>query len=376
MDKRDYYEVLGIRRDAPQEEIKQAYRRLARQYHPDVAQDKEHAEAHFKEINEAYAVLGDPEKREQYDRFGHAGVKVGAGVGDWGFGPFMDFGGISDLFESFFDFGERRGRESRTRRGADLRYDLEITLEDAFTGKETEISVTSLITCGRCKGSRTEPGTDLEICSICRGSGQVSQIQRTPFGQIMRSYICHKCNGEGRIIISFCTECNGTGAVQKKRKISVRIPPGVDSGSRIRIPGEGEPGVQGGPPGDLYVFINVKPHATFERHRDDLYCSIKLTFTQAALGGEIEIPALDEGRTLKIPSGTQNDTFFKIKGKGMPSLQGYGRGDLHVKVQIMVPTKLNERQKQLLREFAKAGSQEAETEKGIFDKIKDAILGE
>jgi len=381
MAKRDYYEVLGVQKGASSDEIKIAYRKLARKYHPDVAEDKKEAESHFKEINEAYAVLGDDEKRAQYDRFGHDGVNL-SGM-DWsGFGGFGGgFGGFGDVFDMLFEMGTgggRRGRSGaaqRAHRGSDIRYDLEITLEEAFSGAAKEIRASSPVTCGRCKGTRVKDGSSPEVCPVCKGTGQITQVTRSALGQIMRTFGCSNCNGEGSVIKNPCDECRGMGRVVKERTLEVQIPPGVDTGSRIRVPGEGEAGYNGGESGDLYVFIFLKPHNDFQRAGDDLFHLKKLTFTQAALGAEVSVPTMEGEAKLKVPAGTQCDTMFKIKGKGMPSLRGFGKGDLHVKVWVMVPTNLDEKQKALLEEFGSTGSEEAHVEKGFFEKIKDALLG-
>jgi molecular chaperone DnaJ len=382
LQKRDYYEVLGLSRDSSADEIKLAYRRLARKYHPDVAEKKDEAEAHFKEINEAYAVLGDEQRRAQYDRFGHEGINIPQG--DWGsggFGGFDGFGDISDIFNMFFDMGgagprsQRGGQASRPRRGSDLRYDLEIDLADAYKGIAKEISVSSLVTCFQCKGERVKPGSKMETCTVCGGTGQVTQVSRSAFGQIMRTYGCQNCGGEGTIIKEPCEGCKGIGRVEKQRKLEVHIPPGVDTGSRIRIAGEGEAGTLGGESGDLYVFIHVKEDSDFQRVGDDLFYLKNVTFTEAALGADVMIPTLDGETKLKVPPGTQCDTMFKIRGKGMPNVRGHGRGDLHVKVWVMVPTNLNEKQRSCLAEFQTCGSQEAHVEKGFFQKLKKALLG-
>lgn len=381
MAKRDYYEVLGVQKNSSSDEIKIAYRRLARKYHPDVAEDKKEAESKFKDINEAYAILSDDEKRAQYDRFGHDGVNI-SGM-DWsGFGGFGGgFGGFSDVFDMLFDMGVggrgqgRGGSAQRPHRGSDLRYDLEITLDDAYKGIVKEIKASSPVTCGRCKGTRVKGDSKPEVCPVCKGTGQITQVSRSALGQIMRTFGCSNCNGEGSIIKNPCDECSGTGRVVKERTLEVQIPPGVDTGSRIRVPGEGEAGYNGGDSGDLYVFIYVKPHQDFQRAGDDLFHLRKLTFTQAALGAEISVPTMEGETKLKVPAGTQCDTMFKIKGKGMPSLRGFGKGDLHIKVWVMVPTNLDEKQKSLLEEFGSIGNEDAQVEKGFFEKIKDALLG-
>lgn len=373
--KEDYYKILGVGRDASQEDIKGAFRNLARQYHPDVASDKVEAEKKFKEINEAYAVLSDAEKRERYNLYGHEGLKAGAGgSGDFDFG-FSGFGDLSDIFESFFDFGQPRRRTERSRasRGADVRYDVEITLDEAYKGIEKEVILNSYQKCENCNGKGYLKDSKIKTCALCQGTGQERSVQSTPFGQIVRTYNCPKCHGEGKIPDKPCKECNGDGKVFKKRKIKVKIPAGIDSDSRIRVPGHGEAGAHGGSSGDLYVFIYVKSHPIFKRKEYDLFSQVEIYFTQAALGAEVRVLTLDGVTNLKIPPGTQNETNFKIKNKGMPHIHGRGNGDLYVKVIVVVPTKLNEKQKKLLHEFAGAGPQDAE--KSFFEKVKDAFTG-
>ncbi|MDQ7822025.1 MAG: molecular chaperone DnaJ [Candidatus Eremiobacteraeota bacterium] len=380
MAKRDYYEVLELSRSATAEEIKSSYRRLARKYHPDVAENKSEAEVKFKEINEAYAVLSDDQRRGQYDRFGHEGLNLGSG--DAGFGGF-GFGGFGDLFQMFdifSDFGDMRGgaraqASSRPQKGRDLRYDIPVTLEEAFKGVEKEIAITSPVTCYHCKGTRGRDGAKPEQCATCHGTGQVTQVSRSAFGQIMRTFPCNRCSGEGSIVTDPCPECRGMGKVEKERKLEVQIPPGVDTGSRIRIPGEGEAGFMGGVSGDLYVVIHIMEHSDFQRSGDDLYYFKQIALTLAALGGEVAVPTIDGETKLKIPPGTQCDTLFKIKGKGMMSLRGHGRGDLYVKVWVMVPTRLDEKQKSLLQEFQKLSGEEPEPDKSFLGKLKNAFSG-
>lgn len=387
MSKRDYYEVLGVGRDATEEEIKKAYRKLARQYHPDVNKSPDAAEK-FKEINEAYQVLSDPQKRAMYDKFGHAGVDpnaaqggFGGGTGGFGdFGDFGDFGGFDfgkdifgNIFENFFGGGFSESRKSGPVRGADIRFDLEITLEDAFFGAEKEIELYRIEACSKCGGTGAKPGGS-KTCPVCGGRGQVRQVQNTPFGRYISITTCTRCGGNGIVIEDPCPECHGTGKVRASRKIKVKIPPGVDTGSKLRLAGEGEPGTMGGPAGDLYVVIHVKPHKLFVRQGDDLIYEAPISFVQAALGAEIEIPTLDGRARLKIPEGTQPGTRFRIKGKGMPRLRGYGRGDLHVRVDVVVPKKLTEKQKELLRKFAELGGEDVkQPHKGLFDKMRDAF---
>jgi molecular chaperone DnaJ len=375
---RDLYKVLGVDRNASQEDIKKAYKKLARQYHPDIAKDKQEAERLFREINEAYSVLSDDEKRARYDRFGPEGVKMSAPDFGGFDSPFGGFGGIGDIFEMFFDMGGGRVHTQsspRPSRGRDLRYDLEITLEEAFHGVEKELPITRLIICPICHGSRAKPGTSPQQCDACKGTGQVTYVSSTAFGRMVRTSTCVKCRGEGQMIPVPCDECRADGRVERTQKLSVRIPPGVDSGSKIRLTGEGEEGERGGPSGDLYLFVTVAPHPLFRRNGNDLLLDKRITFPDAALGAEIEIKTIDGTEKLRIPPGTQSETVFRLKGRGMPSLRGKGHGDLLVKTIVVVPSKLNQRQKELLREFAKAGGHDLENDKGLFDKFKDAIFG-
>ncbi|MGB9813252.1 MAG: molecular chaperone DnaJ [Thermovenabulum sp.] len=383
MTKRDYYEILGVSRDATEEEIKKAYRKLARQYHPDVNKSED-AQEKFKEINEAYEVLSNPEKRALYDKFGHAGIDPnsagGFGTdfsqGNFDFGDFkgFDFGSdiFGDIFESFFGgFGRRENKGPV--RGADVRYDLEITLEEAAFGAEKEIEILRTETCAKCGGTGAKANS-LRTCPACNGSGQIKQEKITPFGRYINITTCSRCGGSGKIIEEPCTVCHGRGYVKVPRKVKIKIPQGVDTGSKLRISGEGEPGIRGGPPGDLYVVIHVKPHKLFVRQGDDLIYEAQISFVQAALGDEIEIPTLNGKVKLRIPEGTQPNTKFRIKGEGIPHLKGYGRGDLHVKVNVVIPKKLNEKQKELLRKFAEISGEElTKQQKSFFDKMKDAF---
>jgi molecular chaperone DnaJ len=366
-EKRDYYEILGISREASEEEIKKNYHRLALKYHPDKNPGNKEAEEEFKEISEAYAVLSDPQKRAQYDQFGYAGVGAGAGQGGFGFGidleealrTFMGefgrgFGG--GIFDNFFgETGRRRGPE----RGFDLRYDLEIALKEAAFGINKKIRVSRGERCSTCQGSGARPGTGAKVCPQCKGAGSVRYTQG--FFSIART--CERCGGGGEVIESPCPECRGRGVVRQIRNISVEVPKGVETGSRIRIQGEGEAGEKGASPGDLYIVIHVRKDEVFERYGDDLLCEISLTFTHAALGGEVEVPTLEGKVKMKIPPGTQTGKIFRLRGKGMPNLHGYGKGDQHVRVIIQTPTKLSEKEKELLREFAKLRRENVNPEK-------------
>ncbi|RME69448.1 MAG: molecular chaperone DnaJ [Nitrospirae bacterium] len=365
---KDYYKILGVSRNATQEEIKKAFRRLALKYHPDRNQGDKEAEEKFKEINEAYAVLGDPEKRAQYDRFGTAdisGFETGFGFGSTTFGEFFE-----DLFEDFFGTFAGRRRRPRPQKGADLKYDLTITLEEAARGVEKEISIPRWQLCPDCGGSGARPGTSPVRCPQCDGTGYVRYQQG--FFTVTRT--CSRCQGEGTFIKDPCKNCNGSGKVRQYRDILLKIPPGVDEGSRLRVAGEGELGQYGGPPGDLYIFIHIKPHEFFQRKGDDLYCELPISFPQAALGGEIEVPTLYGTEKIHIPAGTSSGTEFVLKGKGMPRLGSSRRGNMVVRVYVDVPKKLTQKQRELLEEFARTLGEEPH--KGIFEKIKDIITGQ
>lgn len=376
-EKRDYYEVLGIGKSASDADIKKAYRKLAKQYHPDVNPGDKVAEAKFKEANEAYEILSNPQKRTQYDQFGHAGTDPnGFGGFGGGFGDF-DFGNVGDIFETFFG-GSGFGRSSRGRRGpqkgADLKYAMEISFEEAAFGVEREISINRMQNCVKCGGSGSKPGKEPSVCKHCNGSGQVQFKQSTPFGQFVNVKTCDVCGGEGRIITDPCTECSGKGKIRKNVKLKINIPAGIDDGQTISLRGEGEPGAKGGPAGDLYISIRVKTHPLFQRQGNDVICEIPITFVQAALGAEIDVPTLDGKIKHTVPEGTQTGAVFRIKGKGIPYIRGNGRGDQYLKVNVEVPQKLNEKQKSILREFAEVSGDEVhEQRKGFFDKMKDAL---
>lgn len=378
--KKDYYEVLGVSRDAPKGTIKKAYRKLAMKHHPD--RNKEPgAEEKFKEISEAYGVLSDDEKRRQYDTFGHAGIDgrytqedIFRNINfDDIFGD-LGFGGFNSIFNMFFG-GMRTTRRAGPRRGADLRTDIEITLEEAHKGIKTNVSFPRLERCEACQGSGAKPGTSPRTCPTCNGSGQMSYSKRTPFGQFTSVTTCKDCRGEGTVIETPCSDCRGRGLAQKAKKIAVKIPPGVDTGSRLRVAGEGEAGEKGGPPGDLYVVIHVKPHDMFLRDGKDILCEIPITFGQAALGVKIPVPTLNGRVKMDIPSGTQSGTVFRLKGKGMPDLRGFGKGDEHVKVIVETPRHLTKRQKELLEEFEKLNKGGTSAQRGFFNKMTDAFTG-
>jgi len=376
MAKRDYYEVLGVSREAGADEIKKSYRKLARQYHPDANPGNQNTEEKFKEIAEAYEVLSDPEKRANYDRFGHAATNGqgfdGFGGGFGGFGT--DFGGLGDIFDMFFG-GATRAR-SGPQKGADIRADIEISFKEAAFGLEKDIKVPRVETCGNCKGSGAAPGASVRNCPVCGGTGQAQSSQNTPFGRVVQSHTCNRCRGTGRVIEKPCSVCQGAGQVRRSRSIHIKIPAGVDTGTRLRVSSEGEAGLRGGPPGDLYVYINVRPHRIFKREGNDIICEMPLSFTQAALGDEIEVPTLEGTAKMRIPEGTQHGTEFRLRSKGIPDLGGYGRGDQYVRVKVATPTRLTDRQKHLLREFALlSGEDPAGESKGFFDKVKDAFMG-
>lgn len=346
MAKRDYYEVLGVARNADENEIKKSYRQLALQHHPDRNPGNKEAEEKFKEASEAYEVLRDPERRDLYDRFGHEGLRR---TGFSGFTGFEDiFSSFGDIFEDFFGFGAGRRRPAGPRKGPDFRYDLKISFLDAARGKEMEIEVERPEACPTCEGTGVQPGSQRETCPVCRGTGQVTHSQ----GFITLRTTCSRCRGQGFFIPHPCKECRGAGQVKRSRKIPIRIPAGVDSGSRLKVSGEGGPGERGGRRGDLYMVLHVEPDPFFERHGDDIVCQIPVSFTQAALGTEIEVPGLNGMKKVHIPPGTQSGHILTLRGQGVPHLDGFGRGDQHVQVLVKVPTKLNKRQKELLKEFA------------------------
>ncbi|NLB88597.1 MAG: molecular chaperone DnaJ [Syntrophomonadaceae bacterium] len=371
--KRDYYEVLGVSKNASQDEIKKAYRRLARQYHPDVNKEDPNAAEKFKEISEAYSVLTDPQKKEAYDRFGHAAFDPTNGAGGFGgFGGFEDIGGFGDLFDLFFGGAATGRRRTGPQRGADREIRLDINFEDAVFGLEKEIEITRVESCEKCSGSGAEPGSSVKKCPTCNGTGQVRNVQSTPFGRFETVRTCNRCHGEGKVIEKPCTACRGSGKVRKARKINVRIPAGVDTGARLRIQGEGEEGIRGGPPGDLYITIVVRPHATFKREGYNLITNVAITFVQAALGAEVEIPLLGGAKhQLHIPAGTQPGDILTVKGKGVPYINSNRIGDLKLIVEVKIPTKLTKKQRELLEQFY--DEDEKQTKRGLFDKFKDAM---
>ncbi len=371
--KRDFYEVLGVNRDAADDEIKKAYRKLAMKFHPDRNPDNPKAEEQFKEAKEAYEILSDPQKRAAYDQYGHAGVDPQAGVGG-GFGG-AGMGGFADAFGGIFDeiFGGRAGGGGRSNiyRGADLRYNLEITLEQAAFGTETKIRIPTMEECERCHGSGAKPGTQPKTCPTCSGSGQVRLQQ----GFFSIQQTCPKCHGTGRIIPEPCTECHGAGRLKQHKTLAVKIPAGVDEGDRIRLSGEGEHGVNGGPPGDLYVQIHLKQHPVFQREHNDLHCEMPISFTTAALGGEIEITTLDGVAKIKIPPETQSGKVFRLRGKGIKGVRSSTHGDLLCHVAVETPVNLTERQRELLRELEEIsnrnGGKHNPRAKSWMDRVRD-----
>jgi molecular chaperone DnaJ len=400
--KRDYYEVLGVGKESDPKEIKSAYRKLALKYHPDQSQEPD-AEERFKEISEAYAVLSDSDKRKQYDQFGHAGIDGRYSQEDLFRGvDFEDLlrgfgfagGGGGSIFDIFFGGAGRGGRRGPGR-GRDLRYDLDMTLEEVAAGLETTIEVPRMETCPPCSGTGAKPGTSPVTCDQCRGAGQVTRVQKTPFGQMMTSSTCPKCGGRGQIVSDPCAECRGSGRVRKTRTINVKVPAGVDSGQHLRLGGQGEASPDpGGEPGDLYVFVNVRTHPLFRRDEDDLLFEAPLSITQAALGADLEVPTLDGKRAkIKVPAGTQTGSVFRLKGKGIPRLHGFGgTGDMHVRVNVKTPSNLTGRQRDLLEELAaefgegekmKRSAEEEKKkekpadkkEKGFLGKIVDEVKG-
>ena len=361
--KQDYYEILGVQRDVSDDGLKASYRKLALKYHPDRNPGDKNAEEKFKEAAEAYEVLRDPEKRRLYDQFGHAGLE---GSGFSGFGGFEDiFSSFGDIFEDFFGFGGRRRSSTRAQRGADLRYDLTLGFMEAVFGTENEINIEKMETCPVCNGDRCEPGTSPETCRQCGGMGQVTRNQ----GFFTVRSTCPVCRGEGQAISHPCGKCRGNGQVAVAKKVSVKIPAGVDNGSRLRLTGEGEPGRRGGPPGDLYVFLYVEDHEFFQRRDNDIICSIPISFVQATLGDKIKVPTLNGDRKLQIPKGTQPGDVLYFRGEGIPSLRSGRRGDQIIQVEIKTPTHLSKKQEALLREFA-------ELESGkLSKKLKNILKG-
>lgn len=364
MAKKDYYEILGVSRDASDEELKKSYRKLAVKHHPDKNPGSKESEDTFKEVNEAYEVLSDPQKRKNYDLFGHTQGPEGFG----GFGGYEFGGGFGDIFSDIFeDFFGGTARKRRPGRGADLRYNLEISFEDAAFGKETKIKIPKWVNCASCNGTGAKSASNFKTCPTCKGVGQIRFQQ----GFFTVSRTCNHCSGEGKIITEKCPVCNGEGRTHAEKTLSLKIPPGVETGTKLRLSGEGELGNNGGPPGDLYVVLTVKEHPFFTREGDDILYDAQISFMQAALGGKIVVPTLKSNTSLKIPPGTQYGRTFRLKGMGISNLRGSRIGDEVVRINIKIPTKLNQKQKELLEELAKISDEKADEESGIFEKVKN-----
>ena len=371
--RRDYYEVLGVSREADDQSLKGAYRKLALKYHPDRNPGNVDAEEKFKEAAEAYSILTDPQKRAAYDRFGHAGVQNAGGQGGFDPSAFQDFG---DILGDFFGFGDLFGggggkRRNRAQRGDDVRYDLEITFEDMMRGMNADIQVPRLEQCGRCSGKGAEPEDGLTTCSICHGRGEV--VYQQSFLSVRRT--CSQCGGRGQIIRRPCRDCKGEGYARIERKLNIKIPAGVDTGTHLRLSNEGQPGANGGPSGDLYVVIRVKEHPVYERHEDDLHCRLPINVAQAALGADVQIYTFDGPEIVKIPESTQTATAVRLRGLGVPRLNGHGRGDLMVHVDVKIPSKLTREQRKLFEQLSGILPGQSEMDgKGLFDKVKDYFM--
>ncbi len=376
---KDYYELLGLQKGATDVEIKKAYRTLAMKYHPDRNPGNAEAELKFKEVTEAYEVLKDSQKRAAYDRYGHAAFAQGAGAGAGGFGGFnFDFGGGSgagfgsifeDIFSEFMG-GARRSRQQEGVRGADIRYDLEITLEEAYKGLTKEIEIQTAVKCEDCHGTGAAEGSKAETCDTCHGTGRV----RRQAGFFIEERTCPTCNGTGKVIKNPCKKCGGTGKISQKKVLEVTIPAGIDSGNRMRLAGQGEAGMNGGPNGDLYIFVHIKPHPIFKRDAANLYCTVPLSMTTAALGGEIDIPCIDgSSEKVKIDEGTQSGTEVRLRKKGMTMLQSKSVGDLFVRFTVETPTKLTDKQKELLKQFAEESKESSPQSTGFFEKLRELL---
>lgn len=371
---RDLYDVLGVDRNASEQDLKRAFRKLAMEYHPDRNGAPDAAEK-FKEINRAYEVLSDPQKRAAYDRYGHAAVDGGAG--GWGSDGFANFEGFGDIFDAFFGGATRRGRRRGPARGADLRYNLRLTFEEAVFGVEKEIDFPRLDRCEVCAGRGTAPGTDLSTCPDCNGAGEIRRAQQSVFGQFVNVTQCGRCQGEGRVITSPCATCRGSGRVKQTRTITVKIPAGVDDNAQIRLTGEGEAGMRGGEHGNLYVVLQVAPHERFERVEDHLLLELPINIAQAALGAMVKIPTLEGEMDFEIPPGTQSGEDFVIRGRGVPHLRSPGRGDLVVRVTVVVPEELTHEQRQLLEKLAATMGTPTmpKKNKGFFERIREKVAG-
>lgn len=379
MSKRDYYEVLGVSKDASEKEIKKAFRKKAMEYHPDRNQNSKEAEEKFKEVNEAYEILSDPQKRETYDRFGHAGFDPNAGggfSGGFGGGFSGDFSDLGDIFGDMFGgmFGGGRSRRQGPTKGADLRYSMSISFEEAAFGTEKEIKIRRDEECDECHGTGAKPGTSPKTCPDCNGTGQIRKAIRTPLGSMMQQTTCPRCNGTGEIIETPCSKCQGRKTISVEKTIKVKIPAGISDESTLRMQGDGQPGKKGGPRGDLFIHIDVRPHPLFVRDGNDVWLEVPISIVQATLGDELEVPTLDSKIKYKIPEGTQTGTVFRIKGKGIPYLRATGRGDQLIRVKVEIPKNLNDKQKELLKEFGNTlGESSQEHKKSFWDKVKSAF---
>lgn len=378
-DKRDYYEVLGVSKNASDDEIKKAHRKLAKKYHPDLNKDNPDAAEKFKELNEAYEVLSDKDKKAKYDQFGFAGVDPNYGGGAGGFGGFggFDMGDLGDIFGSFFGGGgSARSRRNAPQRGETLRQRVMLSFEEAAFGCEREITIGRVETCEECGGAGAAPGTSAETCSTCRGSGTVTQTQRTPLGMFQTQSACPNCKGTGKIIKTPCKKCSGSGKVRKNRTLKVNIPAGIDDGQSIQLRGQGGAGTNGGPAGDVIVTVGIRPHPFFTREGSDVLCEIPISFTQAALGDTLQVPTIDGKIEYTVPEGTQTGAVFRMRGKGIQNVNGRGRGDQFVRVNIEVPKNLSAKQKELLREFEASSSANHTARQGFWEKVKNAFKGE
>ncbi len=373
-DKRDYYEVLGVGKNASDDEIKKAHRKLAKKYHPDLNKDNPEAAEKFKELNEAYEVLSDKEKKAKYDQFGFAGVdpNYGGGGGFGGFGGF-DMGDLGDIFGSFFGGGSTRSRRNAPQRGETLQQRVMLSFEEAAFGCEKEITIGRVETCEECGGSGAAPGTSADTCSTCRGTGTVTQTQRTPLGMFQTQSACPNCRGTGKIIKTPCKKCGGKGKVRNSRTLKVKIPAGIDDGQSIQLRGQGGAGSNGGPAGDVIVTIGIRPHPLFTREGSDVLCEIPISFTQAALGVTLQVPTIDGKIEYQVPEGTQTGTVFRMRGKGIQNVNGRGRGDQFVRVNIEVPRNLSQKQKELLREFEDSSNANHTARQGFWEKVKNAF---
>ncbi len=375
-DKRDYYEVLGVQKGASEDEIKKAYRGLAKKYHPDLHPGDKDAEAHFKEVNEAYEVLSDKDKRARYDQFGHAGVDPNFGGGAGGGGPFAGGIDFTDIFDSFFGGGfggsTRRANPNAPRRGSDVETQVAVSFEEAAKGCKKTVEYQQIETCDDCHGTGAAAGTSPKTCPNCNGSGQVRISQRTPFGVVQSTQTCDRCHGTGKLIDTPCKTCDGKGRVRRKKTIEITVPAGIDDEQILNVGGRGNAGLNGGPSGDLHVYINVRPHPIFERRGTDVWCEMPITFTQAALGADVEVPTLDGKVSYHVHEGTQPGDVFRLKGKGIQSLHSRGRGDQYVQVTVEVPKNLTEKQKDLLRQLdSDTGDKNYQKRKSFFSKFKD-----